>query len=336
MKQISSFIFAAILLVALNSCSSTFHSSTARTRNVIESPIKETSSIADLKVEETKVTGTSTGNNITDETAKNLAIYDALKKVNADVLVEPNYDIDRSGSSITVTVHGYPGFYKNFRRPTERDSLIMGWKIIVPPTPAVTTAETPVNTNTSVNITTSNVTLQQTGATYTARTPAQATMPAINTNNTAVNPNFINRAYAAITAGGPKAAAPVNYDVDAYKREKRKANNLLGWGITLLVTGVIIDGCSPLGQVENYNGNLYGYDSYTYDNTGMNIMLGVGSSMVVAGAVMLPFGTIHLRKARRIKNEALAQGLDFSVLPSLSPVSSHYGATFALKFKPLL
>src|SRR5688572_15109559 len=48
------------------------------------------------------------------EAAKNLAIADAIKAANADLLVQPVFNTETKGGTITVTVIGFPAKYKEF------------------------------------------------------------------------------------------------------------------------------------------------------------------------------------------------------------------------------
>jgi hypothetical protein len=289
-----------LFMLTISSCSSTYHSSTARIRNINEAGITETQNMADLTVGDQKVTGTSTGRDITNENAKNLAIY----------------DIEKSGSTTTVIVTGYPGFYKHFRQPTSQDSIIMGWKteaVAIPPvnnSPAVNTTTT-ITTTAPVNFNTSQ----------TEYGLPQQTTPVRRNNIT----SFINQVTKAPAA--PQMSAE---DLADYKREHKKGANLLGWGLTLFISGVLIDGMSWGGSVQT------GYDNYgnpIYNNTGQDLMLGFGSAMIAGGAVMAGFGVKHLIRAKRIKNQAtVPQALNFSVTPNFNIASNHYGATLAMKF----
>lgn len=81
--------------------------------------------IVDLDVKETKVTGTASAPGQTVEMIKSQAIADALKKVNADVLVEPVFEIITSSGQTTVTVTGFPATYKNFRPMKEEDVVLV-------------------------------------------------------------------------------------------------------------------------------------------------------------------------------------------------------------------
>ena len=59
------------------------------------------------------------------EEIKQEAVANALKSVKADILVEPKFDTVVEGYTTTVTVTGYPGFYKNFRAVKSEDLPIL-------------------------------------------------------------------------------------------------------------------------------------------------------------------------------------------------------------------
>lgn len=88
---------------------------------VIQKPV-----VADLDVKESRVTGSATAKrSITETEIKQMAVYDALKKSNSDVLVEPRYEITTNMKETTVTVTGYPGTYKNFRPMEVQDTMFI-------------------------------------------------------------------------------------------------------------------------------------------------------------------------------------------------------------------
>lgn len=88
---------------------------------VIQKPV-----LVDLDVKETKVVGTATASqNISVEIVKQEAVTDALKKSNADVLVEPKFETVTSAGKTTATVTGFPATYKNFRPVTADDVKLM-------------------------------------------------------------------------------------------------------------------------------------------------------------------------------------------------------------------
>ena len=119
-------ILSAVAMMFFASCASntTSISSTARTLE-LESP----SLVADLEVEKTKVTGEfkfecPTKQIVNEQQLKENAVFNALKTMNADVLVAPQYQIIREVKAkkyYTVIVTGYPAYYRNFRpTPIER------------------------------------------------------------------------------------------------------------------------------------------------------------------------------------------------------------------------
>jgi len=110
-----------LLLTSCKSYSKTAVSSDIHGPTVIQKPV-----VADLDVQEKKVSGTATakGSKRVSE-LKEMALNDALTKANADVLIEPRYEISTSGNNSTVTVTGYPATYKNFRPMEPADTMFI-------------------------------------------------------------------------------------------------------------------------------------------------------------------------------------------------------------------
>lgn len=131
----SKFLTVAVLLAfaaMFNSCAMHIVKSETSIVNPIEEPL-----MADIDVMSEKVTGTFTEGNITElvtglaglskkrvfneERIKLNAVYNALDNgKKGDLLIAPQFEIvkDVIGNrtkSVTVTVVGYPAFYKNFR-----------------------------------------------------------------------------------------------------------------------------------------------------------------------------------------------------------------------------
>lgn len=125
-KQIKRLLFLFCTSVFLISCSSVSKFSTAKTIDITPTIIQKPT-VADMQVNETKVTGTFTGKIKTTplETIKSEAVASALKSVNADILVEPRFDTTINGSQTTVTVSGFPATFKNFRAMKEEDIPLM-------------------------------------------------------------------------------------------------------------------------------------------------------------------------------------------------------------------
>ena len=158
---------AAIALMA--SCTTTKSvSSTTSTARTLDPETPEL--VADLEVANMKVTGEfkadfANEEAVNEQLLKDNAVYNALKTMKADVLVAPQYHVVKETSGrkyYTVTVTGYPAFYRNFRpMPVERIANIelkeingmvflitknnfneaMGYQIVVPSDKKVQTLE---------------------------------------------------------------------------------------------------------------------------------------------------------------------------------------------------
>ena len=130
MKKLVQIIFGAIfIMVALTSCvalPSSARGAEVRIVYINDSGIYHTPVIADLEVQQSKITGTASGRQSEFEQLKVLATENALSKTNADVLVEPRYSWEIAGyDKMTMQVTGYPATYKNFRSISELDSLFI-------------------------------------------------------------------------------------------------------------------------------------------------------------------------------------------------------------------
>ena len=99
--------------------------------------------IVDLDVNGAKVSGRAVakfGENIED--IKNLLVAEVLRKVNADVLVEPRYAFETVNNETTISVSGYPATYKNFRPIKEEDLKLINLGIsqkaeVIEPSPSI-------------------------------------------------------------------------------------------------------------------------------------------------------------------------------------------------------
>ena len=122
-------VMSLVVMMFLASCGATQNSvvTTGSTARILEPETPEL--VADLEVANMKVTGEfkyecPTDQSVNEQEFKDNAVYNALQPVNADVLVAPQYHVVKEVSSkkyYTVTVTGYPAFYRNFRPvPVER------------------------------------------------------------------------------------------------------------------------------------------------------------------------------------------------------------------------
>ena len=105
------------IIILFSSCSVVTRQSTAKMMYIKDAGIFANPLMADLKVSESKKTGSASGDlrGKSIEILKNEAITDVLLKNNADVLIEPFIIIETKGRTQTVTVTGYPAIYENFR-----------------------------------------------------------------------------------------------------------------------------------------------------------------------------------------------------------------------------
>ena len=112
-KQI--LFYAAMSIVVLTSCS-VLKTNTSKTMDIYGAGVIQMPILVDLDVQPVKVSGTAYATKgISMENVKQDAVADALKKANADVLVEPKFETKTTGGRITANVTGWPAIYKNFR-----------------------------------------------------------------------------------------------------------------------------------------------------------------------------------------------------------------------------
>ena len=113
-------LFASLSI--FSSCS--VFEKTTRTKE-IPGVVLQTPVLADLDVNNTKVTGIAEFKNSKPDYVRNMAVANALEKSDADVLVSPTYSTTTTAGNISVTVTGYPAKYKNFRPMTSKDTTIL-------------------------------------------------------------------------------------------------------------------------------------------------------------------------------------------------------------------
>lgn len=304
MKKIFLYGSLFLLIAGANSCSGTYHftskSATTRTRNVTQAPIVETTNVTDLEVDDKKVYGSYTETNITEDYAKNMAVYDALKKSNADVLVEPSYTIEISDNTTTANVQGFPGNYKNFRRPTTEDSLLLGWKKIVKPQPRPNPANNSSNNNNCCccNGNNNRSTPSNTGAKPQSYNPSRS----IPSNSSDITPVY-------------SEGLRQQYQLD-YNRYHTSGKRLVGAGLPMFLLGTIMAGCSVIAEDESV----------------FIPLVTVGSIAAFTGLVMFPVGAGKLTHARHIKREAATKGINLALVPSFNLKANQYGVGMAMKF----
>ena len=130
MKKMIIPVLSSLLLI---SCS-VQKSSSVKTMDVSGGGIIQAQLLADLDVKSVKVSGTSTGKkDVPLDNIKQNAVADAVKNANADVLVEPRFDVVSSSSSNTVTVTGFPATYKNIRLMKNGDTTLVKYSRYLKP-----------------------------------------------------------------------------------------------------------------------------------------------------------------------------------------------------------
>jgi len=117
------FLPPIILLLAVSSCTPQLVVVKSRTLDMETARVLPRPTIVDLKVAEEKVTASATQTGmLTEEQLKDNALYEAVKLSNADLLVEPVYEVKTVDHKKTVTVIGFPATIKSFR-PMENQDL---------------------------------------------------------------------------------------------------------------------------------------------------------------------------------------------------------------------
>ena len=117
-------VFLGILLL-LSSCATVEKVETAKTLEIHGPGVLQHPVIADLDVQQQKVRGTASGRSTELDLVKNMAMVNAIRTANVDVLIAPVYEIERKGRRTTVTVAGFPATYNNFRNATAADSTLV-------------------------------------------------------------------------------------------------------------------------------------------------------------------------------------------------------------------
>ncbi|MCM1177611.1 MAG: hypothetical protein NC115_00925 [Bacteroidales bacterium] len=114
---------AAIVMIAASCSSTTMITRTAKSGDLSYSSLATTIT-SELKVSETKVTGEANNPNsfFSQVEMEKTAVADALKKEDADILLEPQFEYRRvDGKLVSVKVSGYPAKYSGFRPVTQDD-----------------------------------------------------------------------------------------------------------------------------------------------------------------------------------------------------------------------
>ncbi len=124
----SKIFFLIIAAAFLGSCSSIRHTATAVP---VESHVVSFT-VADVKVGSEKISQTTSWDynpfkRVSIETIKDNTTARMLQEANADVLVEPEYIIEKRGilRGGSVTVIGFPATYSNFHKMTSEEAELL-------------------------------------------------------------------------------------------------------------------------------------------------------------------------------------------------------------------
>lgn len=119
-----SIITILILSVMGVSCTTTQQTtSTTKTMDIYGPGVIQHPIVGELDVDIDKVQGEAkaSGTNVDVSNLKVLAVQNASEKADADILVEPSFEVSEEGSEITVVAEGFPARYTGFRQITEDD-----------------------------------------------------------------------------------------------------------------------------------------------------------------------------------------------------------------------
>ena len=115
----------ALLSITVFSCQ-TVKTGTAKTIDISGVGVIHKPVIADLDVQEQKITKTITLKSMESlEAAKNEIVRNLLNENNADLLVEPKFESKTKNGKTDLTVTGWLAFYKNFRTIEEKDIKLL-------------------------------------------------------------------------------------------------------------------------------------------------------------------------------------------------------------------
>ncbi len=117
MKKIFFVSVTIITLVLSSACTSSHYTSRNAKYGFVPTELTTTYVDSDLDVKEKKVTGSCSAIGASKVDMENNAMADALEKCGGDIIIEPRFTYEYiDGQLRTVTVTGYPGYYRNFRK----------------------------------------------------------------------------------------------------------------------------------------------------------------------------------------------------------------------------
>lgn len=116
-------LLLSLLAGSLASCTVS-KSGTSKTLDIVGPGVIQMPVVADLDVRSTKVSHSKTYSSALSKASSNIKadlVRELLRENQADVLIEPTYETVSKSGKVTLTVHGFPATYKNFRQVTRED-----------------------------------------------------------------------------------------------------------------------------------------------------------------------------------------------------------------------
>lgn len=321
MKKFYDFLTVIACLLAVSSCC------VMRTTTVTQTVTPRTNDlIADLdvrsdKVSETFTTELSNKELVKLDDLKDNAVYEALKKIGADILVAPQYKITKeicnSTTVYTIVVSGYPAFYTNFRQmpmaeKVELRELKEGASYVVVKKSAgnsdidydkniiVVPVKGGCQTLDMDDVTLDKVVLRgkhaKTESTYIDEEPV------VRHRRTPIAQNdYVEDIPTAMTMM-PKRNINVSRDVAAAESVKKtckytykQCKDMEIAGITLTSVGIVLSCALCPGLLAN--GNRYYPRNYSCIAAGWS-MLGIGVGSVIAGVPLWCVGGVNKKKVK--------------------------------------
>jgi len=148
------FLVSTMLTVAiLAGCSKVVKDNTIKTIQLSPN-VQGTPMVVELEVASKKVMGQAKGKTLSKSSLEKEAVAEVLKQTNGDVLVGANFFYEYGKRYLTVTVVGYPAFYKNFRpkkTSCQKETVLVGDNFLYGDS-SKGKASAPVTVKNSVNI----------------------------------------------------------------------------------------------------------------------------------------------------------------------------------------
>ncbi len=119
-------VFSLLLIISTITSCTTIKSGTAKSRDIVGAGVIHKPVVADLEVNQQKITKTVKLKSIEKlEDAKNEIIRELLKENNADLFIEPKFETITVNGKTELTVTGWLAFYKDFRTIEEKDLKLL-------------------------------------------------------------------------------------------------------------------------------------------------------------------------------------------------------------------